>query len=277
MTVSKKNLDRARQAIEAAKRDAERQDAKLGGYSISNHMDEIQVYHGCAEPGYEDGPMVIGNWNNVDKYDSVKRERTDVSTLPSRLCNVLEKLGLETRYSDEWASCNDCGKLVRTSPDSYSWTPSYALVNECELLCHECIEEDSSDYLEGLENNPSTAMTLDIDPTAHGYVRMNEHEYENGFHEGQNDSPKEILADLESKGYQRVLFKISEASQFYMKFDVYVHESDIERMEEEKEEAAREAEEAERASARMKEEWRRDDELARQHEDEQNERDLFED
>jgi phage-related minor tail protein len=35
--------------------------------------------------------------------------------------------------------------------------------------------------------------------------------------------------------------------------------------------------EAERASARMKEEWRRDDELARQHEDEQNERDLFED
>jgi hypothetical protein len=241
-----KQIARAHKVLEIAREMAAKADKEKGTWSIGNHIDEMNIHmDGYAEPGYDGEVIATGNWNNVDVYNAKTLTRDDVSNLPSRVSAILEKLGVSIEWSDEWVACGDCGKLVRTSPDSYSWTPSYAIVNDCELLCHECIESDPSDYLESLENNPSAAMTLDIDPTDHGYVRMNEHEYENGFFEGQNDSPKKILVELESKGYQRVLFNISEASQFYMKFDVYVHESDIERMEEEKEERARESEEGE--------------------------------
>lgn len=218
---SKKAFARASKVLEIAARMAKKIDKELGTWEVSNRIDEIQLHSEYAEPGYDGDRIAIGNWNSIDKYDRAKGERVELSNLPERVCKILEKLGFECEWSDEWMSCHDCGKLVRNSPDSYSWTPSYAIVNECELLCHECIESDPSDYLEGLEGNSSSAMTLDIDLEDHGYTKVNEEPYESGFHEGQNDNPKTIMRDLESEGYDGLIFVLVENSQFYSKFDVY--------------------------------------------------------
>ena len=53
------------------------------------------------------------------------KARKVVSTLPRRLARVLEKLHIECEWGDEWVACNDCGKLLRTQPDSMWWKPSF--------------------------------------------------------------------------------------------------------------------------------------------------------
>ena len=116
---SSKQVSRAMHAIEAARASAK-----------DNHtsciLEDIHLYtEGYAEPGYEGKVVAIGNWNNVDEYDCVAKERKVVSTLPRRLARVLEKLHIECEWGDEWVACNDCGKLLRTQPDSMWWKPSF--------------------------------------------------------------------------------------------------------------------------------------------------------
>ena len=214
---------RALRVLDIAREMAHKVDKATGTYSTSNHMEKIQLYNqGYAEPGYDGDLVAVGNWNNVDRYDSVEKKRVEVSNFPERVGKILEKLGFETEWSDEWTSCHDCGKLVRTSPDSYSWTPSYAIVNECELLCHECIADDPTSYLEDHEDNPNTAITIDdIDPADYGYTKINEDRYEAGWRSGQTDDPKEIAKALAEEGWTRIIFKITGQGQFDTKFDVY--------------------------------------------------------
>ena len=78
-----------------------------------------------AEPGYslsegQEG-ILLANWNEV----------------PNRIQEGLEPHA-ELVWSDEWAACCECGRAVRTSPDSYQWTPSFTLHNDCEILCLDC-------------------------------------------------------------------------------------------------------------------------------------------
>ena len=115
-------------------------------------------------------------------------------------------------------------RAVRTSADCYSWSPSYVLLNECEIVCIDCLTGNESsvrDYLESLENRTSNALQLHIDPAKYGYVRL-EDGFENGFHPGQNDDPKKITERLREAGEQRpLLFKIDGTGQFDIEFSVY--------------------------------------------------------
>ncbi len=160
--------------IELAKRIAEKHNKVNGGFSLSNHID-MQWHHGIAERGYTDEPCVTGNWNDVTEYHIkgnrcrihtecrkhadigqacgaiTETQRVVVSNLPSRLGTIFEKMGLDVHWSDEWTSCGDCGKVVRTSPDSMSWTPSYweAGIANGELLCLDCAPEEETEEDEG--------------------------------------------------------------------------------------------------------------------------------
>ena len=194
------------------------------------HMGYVQFHHaGYGEPGYDDpeiGIIATGNWNNDDEYDREKRERVVTSTLPKRVAELLEKLGVSIEWEDEWSECSDCGKLVRTSADSYSWQPSY-VCGDGELLCHDCVEEDPEEHLKSLEGNPSVCNTLEnIDPTEHGYVAFNEDSYESGWHPGQTDDPKTVAKELRERGVSRFVFQLDENSQFYSRWSVFVHEDE---------------------------------------------------
>jgi hypothetical protein len=77
-----------------------------------------------AEPGYSqpDKAILFANWNYF----------------PRGIDTILENYGFAIEWSDEWSTCEDCGKAVRTNPDCWDWKPSFALVGDCTLLCLDC-------------------------------------------------------------------------------------------------------------------------------------------
>ena len=117
---------------------------------VRNRLEEIQIYYDpvnvYAERGYSGKYAATGNWNKVDEYDRVAQARAVLPSgdLPTRVLRLLEKLGLECEWSDEWTTCDDCGRLLRTCPYSHDWRPSYG-ESECECICHECAPEDDED------------------------------------------------------------------------------------------------------------------------------------
>lgn len=228
--MDKKNIvKRANRILEIAQRMAEKQ-----GWQVRNHIEEITLhYNGYAESGYTDpecGLIATGNWNDVTSYKDGKHEI--VSNLPSRVGDLFEKMGLECEWSDEWSTCHECGKLVRTQPDSYSWKQSFHYVEAEGCLCVDCVEKDPESFLYSLEGNCETASTLDINPKQYGYVRVNAESYETGYYFRQDKHPAGIAKDLEEKGITRYLFTIDNNEQFCTHWSVFVHESEAELLEE---------------------------------------------
>jgi hypothetical protein len=225
MSDNNKTINRVYAILDIARRMAEKKDKELGTWQVGNRIDEAQVYEESAEPGDNDGIHIAMNWNDVDTYDRVHGRKV-ISDLPSRLCNIFEKMGVNIEWSDQVSSCSDCGKMIRTSPDSYSWQPNF-VVGDGEILCHECISNDPEKHLEDLEGDPNRCNTIEsINPADHGYVCVQER-LESGWHSGQTADPKKIAKELQEKGISRFLFHLDEASQFYSTWSVYIHQSEM--------------------------------------------------
>lgn len=177
-----------------------------------------------AEPGYNtpEKGIIFGNWNPVCGFDKPKeyQKRDPIS----KLARVLEYAGCELVWEDEWTTCGDCGKAVRTQPDCYSWTPYYKIVNECELVCLDCL--DPENYLESIEDDATKACPPEWNPEQYGYVKHNG-DFETGFHPGQNDNPGTILKAMHAAGMRRVVFRIRGKGQFDITWQAYFKPEDI--------------------------------------------------
>lgn len=174
--------------------------------TTQSDIDDVQWSEGYAEPGYDQPKkgVLLANWN----YFS--REVTD----------LLERYGYSIEWSDEWITCDDCYKIVRTSPDSYGWKQS-AWIDEGDVFCEQCIKDGHvEEYLDAIENHPTRAITLDIDPADYGYELV-QADLESGFHSGQNDDPKKIYQSLKAKGHEHILFKLDSSGQFDINFSVW--------------------------------------------------------
>lgn len=195
---------------------------------VHSRIEEMQIHtHGYAEPGYNGDLIATGNWNDITTYNRQTNKVDVVTEAPKRIANLLEKLGFEIEWSDEWTTCDTCQKLVRTTADSYSWTRAYMEDEYQEVTCHECVAEDPAPHLEALENDPRRAWTLaDINPEDYGYIPIKQ-EFENGLYGGQSDDPAKIATSLRDMGITRFLFLIDSVGQFEMRFKVLVHESQI--------------------------------------------------
>ena len=182
--------------------------AFCGDYTPETRLSEIEnigFASEYAEPGYTNPAkgILFANWN----------------LLPREVDSLLESYGYEIHWDDEWTICDGCGRAIRTSPDCYSWSPSYT-EQDGGITCTDCLVGDAGSYLESLENNPRTALSIQaIDPGEYGYVLISD-KFENGFHAGMTDDPGKIFAELERR-YARILFKIDERSQFYIRFSVW--------------------------------------------------------
>lgn len=208
-------------AIEAAQESTTNREAL-------SRIEDIQWHsHGYAEPGYEDpksGAILCANWNDISSYDSEAGKYETVDKTMSRLGRIFEQLGCEMEWSDEWSDCNDCCRLVRNSPDSYGWKPSY-VCEEGELLCLDCL--DGAEYLEGIEGQ-SRQINQIFDPGDHDYVLVAD-EFEHGFHRGQDADP-ELIGKLMSKaGFSRWLFNLEGKGQFDIQFSLWLHKEEAER------------------------------------------------
>ena len=139
----------------------------------------------------------------------------------------LDDYDMEVGFSDEYDRCCNCGTILRTSPDSYCWVAP--LFVECEgYACDDCVakgEFDSYVLEEYCNKNKCLPEAIDLDRIS--LVKVNKDSFENGMHEGMNDSPAPIIEALNSEGID-VWFKVY-PSQFYCEFDVYVRKEDLER------------------------------------------------
>lgn len=214
--------ERAEKIIEAGKRLA----TDKGRW----RLDEFRLFtEGYAEPGYTEpasGVICLGNYNNISHWEEKTRQSVNDDDTPGRVAGLLEKLGIELEWSDEWLTCEDCGKLVRCQPNSYQWQRSYWDSEGCGCYCVECVKATPQGYLEYLEGHESRCDTMDIDLGQHGYAKL-EGDYQNGWHGGQDADPKVIAKSLRELGIKRFIFKLDQASQFYIEFSVYVHKDEL--------------------------------------------------
>src|SRR5262245_46685287 len=60
------------------------------------------------------------------------------NVFPTELSDILERMGFAVEWSDEWTTCDDCGKALRMQPTGYDWQPAYTTPDECTMLCREC-------------------------------------------------------------------------------------------------------------------------------------------
>lgn len=120
-------------------------------------------------------------------------------------------------FDDEYSKCSGCGKILRTSPDSYQWKPDWAIVNDCEMLCFDCI--DPEDYLKEIENNPKTAnqVLTEEQILEAGYAKIGN--YEDGWYDA-HDNPETIYEAYKDK-YESIVFTITQHEQFTMFFSAY--------------------------------------------------------
>lgn len=182
---------------------------------------DIQLVGGCAEPGYTDGPIALGNWNERERYS--KNEHVFITTddtMP-RLAKLFEKLGYEIEREDEWAMCDNCGKAIRTQLDSYSWKPYYRLLEHARFICGNCVKESPTDYLSAISGNPNKCECFGLDLSEYGYTLYSER-HENGLHPGQNADPKAIAKHLWAEGITDFIFVLDSQGQFDCEFSIWV-------------------------------------------------------
>jgi len=137
-----------------------------------------------------------------------------------------EDFGVTQVFGDEYSrcACGNCSNIVRTSPDSYSWTPPLFL--NCEgYVSDECVADGSfdDDILENYVNEQRSLPTV-RSPEDLGLVQINEDSYQHGWYGGQLDSPAPIIEALNEANID-VWFKVY-PRQFDLDFDVYVREGD---------------------------------------------------
>lgn len=132
--------------------------------------------------------------------------------------------GVELGFSDEYDMCCHCYKnIVRTSPDSYSWTAPLFIEAE-GFVCSDCAD-NYNDYVLEEYRNEAKSIPEDFNPSDLGLVKVNNDSFQNGFHEGMADEPKPIIEALNKENID-VWFVVS-PSQFYVDFDVYVESKNL--------------------------------------------------
>jgi len=181
------------------------------------------VDDGCAEPGHDDKPVALANWNEQTHWNG-EQHIVDNDIMP-RIAKLLEKLGYVIEWGDEWFTCEGCYKAIRSQGDSYHWIPSYWYSDGCGVYCHECVKSNPVGYLEELSGNHNRCETLGIPLDKYGY-RLYGGNYATGWHPGQDADPSEIAKELREQGIADFIFALDENSQFYCTFSVWIKQED---------------------------------------------------
>jgi hypothetical protein len=195
---------------------------------------DYDYYSGISETGYEDKPLLCSNWNKLsDKFYSFTEKHINLG------------------WDDEWMHCDCCYKAVRSIPNSYDWEKSYILVNDCEIMCKECIVDYIDEVIDEYKNNKKKVLPSWFLPYLEkkGFKQYNKDSvenpilffsnlsfiidslhktkgfYESGMHEHMTDTPDKALEKLDTSKYIYI-FILSGVSQFYISWDMYIKEKD---------------------------------------------------
>jgi hypothetical protein len=130
---------------------------------------------------------------------------------------------IEFGFDDEYSTCNECGKVIKTSISYYGDKPRYAILNKCEILCGDCIagnyeEEYINERINNAKNAINTAIISEDRLEELGWKKMKTR-FENGLHKGQDDKPSDALKKF---GKHRDVLFTYETGQFDINFWVWV-------------------------------------------------------
>lgn len=207
-----------------------------------SHVGDVQWADGYADGSDAPKGIAYANWNDDDRYvragETIEDDGAQLrisqgervkapGKIMSRLCAVLERMGVQIEWSDGVTTCDGCNLLVQTQPDSYGWQPAYVETDD-GLTCSKCLEGDEETYLEGLEGTTKGCIES-INPSDHSYVRIAEN-LQRGWHSGQDADPRVIAKALRAKGVERFIFQIDDVSQFDATFSVYVHTDEADKV-----------------------------------------------
>lgn len=182
---------------------------------LTKRCGDVDWCESYGEPGYSNPErgIIFANWNHVSR--SVQ--------------DWLEHHDYALEWSDEWITCGETSKAYRTSPDSYSWLPSYVMTEDCGIIGADEVRdgEQIDAYIEHLLNNDRAADTFGVDWTKHGFRKLNPEAYEAGFHPGQTDDPCKILvaAQVAHPGHD-FIFSIDDKGQFDTRFSLWARPQD---------------------------------------------------
>ena len=210
-----------------------------------------------AERGYDDpeNSILMDNWNNYSRaleelakeagviyvdYSTVwgSKDRSDHWKAGNDIDRILEKNGYKVEWSEQWATCDNCYKAVRTSGDSYGWQPYFMFDSHGEVLCTDCCKEFPDDVLDVFRGN-AKCIPFDFEKelVAAGYKQWKDR-MEAGFHSGMNDDPKVLVKNLTTLGVKDFVFTLDDNSQFYSTFSCWVHADEWDRLPDAKEVSA---------------------------------------
>lgn len=194
------------------------------GYVVMDYTSE-----GYAEPGYssDTGVIVFGNWNPRRFPRDGEPALSDDENIGPMLADELETLGVDLEWHDEWTTCADCYRALRTTGDSYGWT-LFGAFSEDGYVCSDCTMRDVDSYVADYVNDPDRAITWckSADLIAIGFAQWapdDPQTFESGWHPGQTDDPRDILASiLATDEDAEVVFLIDNVGQFDVRFSAYV-------------------------------------------------------
>lgn len=149
---------------------------------------------------------------------------------------IKDEIGeIEWGFDDEYSTCDSCGDVLRTSPDSYDWTPEYYETENGERFCEECSQKYSNDAIEEIQH----AIDNGDSPKSYNWIfdlseewQQVKHPYyahskwENGLHHGQNDSPLKqgkivrFVKHNDTSLFQ-IVFRVY-PSQFTVEWDAFI-------------------------------------------------------
>jgi hypothetical protein len=194
----------------------------MGAEMKTNRLDQALQYlrdkHYCqyastyGEPGYNsDQPekgILFANWNPI----------------PKRMIDWLASQGYACEWSDEWY-VDDDGKAWRTQPDCYSWESSLVYCDGDYMTR----DDDHADIIECVAmtdwNQPTGCVSswVTVDDLIDAGYELFAAELESGWFPGQTDDPAAIAkAAFAMPDVERVVFRKTENSQFYCRFECYV-------------------------------------------------------
>lgn len=167
--------------------------------------------------------IIFDDWKSVINVE--KALKPDFEPKDEFDDSVLIDMGIDYGFSDSFAICSECGEVIETEPDSYSWKPDF-FVNDYGITCGDCVRDNPGEYIAWLLENPeeraNTILSEDELEDA-GFTKV-EGDYESGWYD-RHDSPSEILAKVyEEHPDALFIFNIRSNGQFATQFDLWMSE-----------------------------------------------------
>lgn len=188
-----------------------------------------------GEPGYDfpagaTTPMVVlGNyWCNCHKVTNAEgnEQLHGHERHHPRIWAQMMSQGVQFEWYDEWVTDNN--KAYRTQSDSYSWRSSIQITEDGEILTP---DDDISEWIDWAKNDHERCITaphIKADDMVNADFQQYNGEFQNGWHYGMDADPEKITKEIRAKRGDSVdiVYRLSEASQFYIGFECWLKEND---------------------------------------------------